>query len=177
MKGKRTIFILGIFLLALVPQRILGEEASGQDDVIQEVQFFQKLKTEDFERYQEIIQSKRSKIREKMKRLREQNSERFKKFLEKRKSLRKQRLQALKEKYPERFGRIRDRIGQRFENFAERHPERFNQWMEKHPSAKKRFAEYQRRRQKMKQGTTSAKLSEERQKKRLEKRKASLSDG
>ena len=66
---KRIALIFWIFLLAIAPARGFAADTSSEDALIQEVQFLQQLKAENSARYREIIQSKRSKIREKMKRM------------------------------------------------------------------------------------------------------------
>ncbi len=153
LKKSYLIVLIGVIAWLAVPGRLLAETAEGgAEELFNQIQQLERLKTENPSEYQAAIAQKRTTFRERMMALRSQDPVRFGAFLDRQAEDRHRRMQFLKQNHPQEFRRFMAARMERFERLSAENPEAAENFLANHPGVRDRIEQFKLKREEFAQG-------------------------
>lgn len=139
---KKWIFLGAAAAIAgAMPLYAAEDAASGlQPPASETLSRLQRLKQENPQEFQRLVQERKNQIKSKAQEFRQKNPEKFESFRKQVSENRIQRLRKMKRENPEGFQRDMQGRAQRFEKMKQENPERFQKFIEKHPRFNERLS-------------------------------------
>lgn len=141
---KRLFVILVPALLAGMAGAAFAEDApsdtSGPEPqkVNHKLQELKKLKQENPQEFERLVQERKQKMKEKLKELKEKDPKKFQQVTEKIRGNRRQYLKKLREENPEKFHQIMQKKMQKLEDMKQSDPEKYQRFIDNHPRLARR---------------------------------------
>lgn len=144
MNKRHLILITAGLIISLGQGSLYAQSApAATDPIFERIEQLKRLKQEDPEAYQKIIQDKRSRLKQHLDQFeKEGQSERRQQWIRQDKKKKQERLRQLKEKDPEKFQEFVQNRFQQMEKTAERNPQRFQEFTRNRPKFKERFQKF-----------------------------------
>jgi len=92
-----------------------------------------KLKEENPEKFKQLVEERKAKLKEKLETLKKENPEKYEELKEKIKHRRQERLQRLREENPEKFREVMENKRKKLEELKATDPQKYEQVLKNHP--------------------------------------------
>ena len=134
-----------ILVLAVAAQGSAGADAPAEsasvsvdETLLNQVNQLQALKQENPDAYRQLIDQKKTFVRQEIQRMGGEDTSQFRQFKEKRRQFRQSQLEFFREKRPEQFREFVQNRRTRFQEFQAKNPEAARRFTENHPRFRER---------------------------------------